>query len=433
MTFKTGHSGDTFTLTLKIKTMKKIFFLLMTLGWLSAIQAQWIQQNSGTTHYLNDVYCITADTVVVVGDNGTILRTTNGGTQWNTISCPTTEHLNRVKFADSQTGYIVGEHGTLLKSTDAGQTWQSLNTGYNNVNFKAISCVTADTVYIGGFDELILKTTDGGLTWTTEHTGGWYHIKDIQMINDTLGYAVRDKPDGKILKKDSATNQWHEIGNIESDFNALYMLNDQEGLFLTNGNFIKTLDGGNSFISITPLSDDTYIPCSYDIYATDMNQIWIVGFVCTVSTSNDTGRIVKYTLNNNSITQAEGADTNDYNPLRAISFYNNVGYVVGYGTIFKNTTEQNYFPGGAIDEISKEMFTINPNPAKNQVSINLKDSKTQFPAQCRITDLQGKELTPFTALQTGKPIDISRFNNGIYLIQVQTKGQVYTQKLLIQK
>ncbi len=417
--------------------MKKIFFLWMTLGWLTAINAQWIEQNSGTTHYLNDVYCISEDTVVVVGNYGTILRTTNGGTQWNTISCPTTEHLNRVKFADAQTGYIAGEHDTLLKSTDAGQTWQSLNTGYNN-NFTAVSCVSADTVYIGGFDELILKTTDGGLSWTTEHTGGWHHIKDIQMINDTLGYAVSDTAHGKIYKKSNANNQWHEIGNIESDFNALYMLSDQEGVFLNEFEFLKTLDGGNSFISITSPSFDTVVPCPYDIYATDMNQIWIVGYVCTISASNDSGRIVKYSLNNDPntgyINQIEVAETNNYNVLHAITFYNNVGYVVGYGTIYKNTTGQNYFPGGGdVAEISKEIFSISPNPAKNQVFINLKDNKIQYPVQYHIVDLEGKELTPFMALQTGKPIDVSRLTKGIYLIQVQNQGQIYTQKLLIQK
>ena len=414
--------------------MKKIFYLWMTLGWLITLNAQWIEQNSGTTNYLNDVYCISEDTVVVVGNYGTILRTTNGGTQWNTISCPTTEHLKRVKFADAQTGYIAGERGTLLKTTDAGQTWQSLNTGYNTY-FTAISCVTADTVYIGGFDELILKTTDGGLTWVTEHTGGWNFIKDIQMINDTLGYAVRDKPDGKVLKKDSATNQWHEIGNIESDFSAIHMLNANEGFILSGLDILKTIDGGNNFISIYIESD---FPCAEDIYATDMDHIWVAGYVCLTSNNNNPGHIAKYILNNdpntNYIEQREIAETNGFELLHAISFYNNVGYVVGAGTIYKNTTGQNYFPGGGnVVEIAKEMFAISPNPAKNQVFINLKDDSNQYPAQYRIVDLEGKELTPFTALQTGKAIDVSRLTNGIYLIQVQNQGQIYNQKLLIQK
>ncbi len=422
--------------------MKKIFFLLMTLGWLSAIYAQWIQQNSGTTNYLNDVFCISEDTVVVVGNFGTILRTTNGGTQWNTISCPTTEHLNRVKFADSQTGYAVGDNGVVLKTTDAGQTWQSLNTGYNTY-FTAISCISADTVYIGGFDELILKTTDGGLSWTTEHTGGWHHIKDIQMISDTLGYAVSDTAYGKIYKKSNANNQWNELPNISSDYVAIHMLNAQEGVFLEESQFFKTSDGGNSFISITSPSYDTDVPCPYDIYATDMNQIWIVGYVCMVSTSNDSGRIVKYSLNNDPntdyINQIEVAETYNRRELHAITFYNNVGYLVGFdidnttGIIYKNTTGQNYFSGSSIDETSKEIYSISPNPTKNQVFINLKENTNPYPVQYRITDLQGKELIPFTALQTYKPIDVSRLTNGIYLIQVQTNGQVYTQKLLIQK
>ena len=443
MSLKPDIPAMFFTLTLKFITMKKIFFLWMTLGWLTAINAQWIQQNSGTTHYLNDVYCISEDTVVVVGNYGTILRTTNGGTQWNTITSPTTERLNRVKFADAQTGYIVGEHGTLLKSTDAGQTWQSLNTGYNNVNFKAVSCVTANILYIGGSNGLMINTNNGGTLWTNENTGTTGHIRDIQMINDTLGYAISNFLQNKIIKKNSSGNQWHEIGNVGADFRALYMLNDQEGVFLSGHKFLKTLDGGNSFISIISPSYDTEVPCSYDIYATDMNQIWIVGYVCTVG-ANDPGRIVKYSLNNDPntgyINQTEVAETYNRSELHAITFYNNVGYVVGFdidnttGIIYKNTTGQNYFPGsGAIDELSKEIFSIKPNPAQNKVFINLKDDSNQYPAQYRITDLQGKALTPFTALQTGKPIDVSRLTKGLYLVQVQTQGQIYTQKLLIQK
>ncbi len=221
------------------------------------------------------------------------------------------------------------------------------------------------------------------------------------------------------------------------------MFSDQEGVFLNEFEFLKTLDGGNSFISITSPSFDTVVPCPYDIYATDMNQIWIVGYVCTISASNDSGRIVKYSLNNDPntgyINQIEVAETFNHSELHAITFYNNIGYVVGFdidnttGIIYKNPTGQNYFTGSSISEISKEIYSIKPNPAQNQVSINLKDNSNHYLVKYRIIDLQGKELTPFTALQTGKPIDVSRLTNGIYLIQVQNQGQIYTQKLLIQK
>ena len=415
--------------------MKKIFFLLLTLGWLITLNAQWIEQNSGTTNYLNDVYCISEDTVVVVGNYGTILRTTNGGTQWNTISCPTTEHLNRVKFADSQTGYAVGDNGTVLKTTDTGQTWQILNTGYNNVNFKAISCVTADILYIGGSVGLMIKTNNGGTSWTNDNTGTTGHIRDIQMINDTLGYAISDFLQNKIIKKNSSGNQWHEIGNVESDFRAIHMLNANEGFILSGLDILKTIDGNNNFISLMIEYD---INNPYDIYANDMNHIWVVGTNTFTCNTNTPGIVAKYTLNDdpntNYIEQREIADTGiNNNPISSIAFYNNVGYIVGAGTIYKNTTEQNYFSGSSITEVSKEIFSIKPNPAQDKVFINLKDDSNLYPAQYRITDLQGKELIPFTVLQTGKPIDVSRLTNGIYLIQVQTNGQVYTRKLLIQK
>ncbi len=57
----------------------KTKILYLFLWFVIPIQAQWTQQNSGTTENLNDVYCISADTVVVVGNNGIILRTTDGG------------------------------------------------------------------------------------------------------------------------------------------------------------------------------------------------------------------------------------------------------------------------------------------------------------------------------------------------------------------
>ena len=416
--------------------MKKIFFLWMTLGWLSAIYAQWIQQNSGTSHYLNDVYCITADTVIVVGTAGTILRTTNGGDQWNVIPSPTNERLTCIKFADSQTGYITGWYGTLLKTSDGGQTWQSLNTGYNNVFFISIGCVSADTLYIGGSGGTILKTTDGGTTWSSENAGTTHNIMDIEMINNNLGYAVSDSHNGKIIKKENVGIQWNVIAQ-SSDFSAVHMLNALEGVVLSQGgSFGLTQNGGNDFIGIVPQESH----CANDIYASDISHIWVVGALCYVGyPSNDNGLIAKYTLNNDPNTgyvdHVEIAYTD--NPdlfINAITFYNNTGFAVGTnGLILKNTTGINTIDNLGISNKSFEIFSVSPNPAQNQVSINLKDIPNQQTIQYRIIDLQGKELMPFSVLQTGKSIDISNLTNGIYLIQVQTNGQVYTQKLLIQK
>ena len=54
---------------------------------------------------------------------GTILKTTNGGTNWITQNYSSTENLFSVYFADSITGYAVGISGTILKTTNSGTNW----------------------------------------------------------------------------------------------------------------------------------------------------------------------------------------------------------------------------------------------------------------------------------------------------------------------
>ncbi len=55
-----------------------------------------------------------------VGDNGTILRTTDGGTTWNSQISGTTNNLNSVSFIDSDNGTAVGYDGTILRTTNGG-------------------------------------------------------------------------------------------------------------------------------------------------------------------------------------------------------------------------------------------------------------------------------------------------------------------------
>ncbi|MFC5861773.1 P-loop NTPase fold protein [Acidicapsa dinghuensis] len=59
-----------------------------------------------------------------VGDNGTLIHTTDGGTSWVSQGSGTMEHLRGVSFADKSNGWIVGTGGTILHTTDGGTTWK---------------------------------------------------------------------------------------------------------------------------------------------------------------------------------------------------------------------------------------------------------------------------------------------------------------------
>ena len=71
-------------------------------------------------YFLFGVSFSDANTGTAVGSGGTILRTTNGGTNWDTQTSGTESDLSRVSFTDADNGAAVGQFGTILRTTDGG-------------------------------------------------------------------------------------------------------------------------------------------------------------------------------------------------------------------------------------------------------------------------------------------------------------------------
>jgi photosystem II stability/assembly factor-like uncharacterized protein len=62
-----------------------------------------------TTNGLNDIENLT-NTIFVVGDAGTLLRSTDKGSSWTKITVPTSRDLLAISFTDDMNGIIVGEY-----------------------------------------------------------------------------------------------------------------------------------------------------------------------------------------------------------------------------------------------------------------------------------------------------------------------------------
>ncbi len=86
--------------------------------------ARWVWQNplpQGNTLY--GASFADANTGTATGDNGTIIRTTDGGNSWVIQSSGTTNTLYGVSFTDVNHGTAVGASGTVLRTIDGGNTW----------------------------------------------------------------------------------------------------------------------------------------------------------------------------------------------------------------------------------------------------------------------------------------------------------------------
>src|SRR2546428_7464885 len=74
----------------------------------------WTFQNSlPTGNILRAVAALNANTMIAVGEQGTVLRTTDAGATWARISSGTAASLYGVSFADASTGTAVGANGAI--------------------------------------------------------------------------------------------------------------------------------------------------------------------------------------------------------------------------------------------------------------------------------------------------------------------------------
>ncbi len=389
----------------------QLFYLFL---WLAIpLQAQWELQNSGTTEILTDIHCISADTVIIVGTNATILRTTDGGAHWVAINSPVNNDLLKVKFANSQTGYIVGGNGTLLKSNDFGLTWQNINSGTTE-SLSALEVKNADTLYIAGSNNLFKKSTDGGQTWHIITTNLNEGIFDMQFFNN-IGYAfiyLGNFQNNKLYKTVDGGHTWQLLFD---DISSMKFADANYGVCGSTQMRITT-DGFNSY-SYGNYNVNNLITA---IAITD-NHIWTSGqndLACSAP------NFYSITDRNTDITSY--ADSNNF-IATVMDFYDET---TGYYISFWDNKIVKYKDGSAnIENFDYVNFDIYPNPASQFITIETnKNQKLAY----TITDTRGRIIQPQQNLNQNK-INISNLTAGVYYIQLFDSDKTYTQKLIIQK
>ncbi len=121
----------------------------------------------------------------VVGGNGTILSTGDGGETWSRHSVGT-DTLVRVNFSDPHHGWVVATAGTLYTTQNGGRSWQKLQ--------APMASVLGAQLLVGGagwlVGETVLATQDGGTTWRHQQVPGSPSLSDIACASASMCVAV---------------------------------------------------------------------------------------------------------------------------------------------------------------------------------------------------------------------------------------------------
>jgi photosystem II stability/assembly factor-like uncharacterized protein len=233
---------------------------------------------------------------------GKIYRTVDGGENWSTFTVPgfaATKSYRDFFFLNENVGYLLGAGGMVTKTTDGGITWTSLGDNINTAHSLFCTYWKSElNGYAGSGSGLLYITTNGGTTWTSITVGGSANIRDIWFRTPDNGVMVKEN--GEIwytLTGGNTAGSWiaategavSQVTGVYCDHNGVYWADGYSNEPSQQGNtwsLMKSLDYGATW------SEETFPPLSFN--ATRFSSITAGG-----------GKIVAIGKNNLIVAQLE--------------------------------------------------------------------------------------------------------------------------------
>ena len=125
----------------------------------------------GIKRDVQDICYADANTVFVVGGDETISKSTNGGLIFLDNYDGVLQSLFLgVEFYNTNYGIVSGEDGKVLVTTNGGTDWTIRNAGGVGL-MRGVHIFDEANAYVVGTPEQVYKTTDGGITWISDFSG----------------------------------------------------------------------------------------------------------------------------------------------------------------------------------------------------------------------------------------------------------------------
>jgi len=327
--------------------LSDLYFINDNEGWITSSSHDQIYHTSdgGTTFTIQSIaskimtmHMLGANEGYAASNDGSIYRTTNGGTNWNFFA-PTFATLNDITFprtGSTATGYASGDNGAIFSVTFSGATQMTCG-------------VVSD-------------------------------LESITFPSDTQGWVC-----GQAVILHFFNDNWQGGQRYPSgSFNAIYFTDNQNGWAVgDNGIIIHTTDGQNWNAQTNP---DPQSRSLYSVFFLNPNKGWAVGF----------NGIILHTTNGGTNWNVEGSGlTTAF--LRGVHFTSSTnGYVIG-----NNKTLLKYTPISDINQTEQtSVIHIYPNPTARIIKLDIPGN--QQLESVVISDMTGRKVIQKTNLFTNE-------------------------------
>jgi photosystem II stability/assembly factor-like uncharacterized protein len=235
----------------------------------------WESEVNGTG--MESVFFVTTQIGYAGNADGSVMKTVNGGANWTTTDFdPGSDQgsILDIEFFNAMNGVLSSQWEGIYVTSNGGNTWTQATTNY--IGAQDICYSSSTTLFGVGLGQVIYKSTNGGMTWTLNYTGNnmfWYNL-GVHFSDQMNGLVTSEE--GTVYVTNNGGNSWTEQ-NVDGQYGLMRgaWVNDANSMYATGtpGQVYVTVNGGLNWMTDSPLEFD---PSYYKIIFTENGT----GYVC---------------------------------------------------------------------------------------------------------------------------------------------------------
>lgn len=263
---------------------------------------EWTQVNVPVRAMLTRIRMMDASTGWVVGHDGTVLGTQDGGLTWSLLHFDAEwgKPFYDLLFLDKQTGMVIGSNGRMIRTADGGQSWEDIDGSIMDLglHLNVILKLADGTLFIAGERSLLARSVDNGDSWsllTSPYSGSWFNAfpygekgavafglrGNIYLSEDVTALATENLDEwdeyGVVTQTDPAVLKsmgWLDVQNpvVQSLFGGTQLEDGQVILVGVNGTIIT---GDPKSGKLAPVKTSQDAPLSSAVLVN--NTLYVVG------------------------------------------------------------------------------------------------------------------------------------------------------------